>query len=409
MNESMKILALIFLLIVSFCSVQAKPPEPPYEDSTYWNSEIITPDDPTTFQRIKYIGKEKRKMYHRGTDRDRPSRFDFKARPYVYHAFYENGLAIEFLVYYELEKNKNIINADILALEYAKALGRMPRILLQRLDALHAFADIPGISNANSNDRVINIYSSTVVLGGKLYVLDPTLEELLVHELVHASLDKPTRAYRPLNPKISKDNNETKKTIKLNWGDWRKAAKKDKGFVTKYAKTTPYEDLAESFLMWFALRYDRVEDSDKETILKLIPNRIQYFDEQQFDMYPFYNKLKMEEERTAKLILNPDTLTIFCKTQGDCWDAMLEDYQQYLKEPSYKVWVTTRNIISKEFNGNVWGWRTGGDSVMEVKVGANETCEKFKVSDDECVVVFLGNEFVDERIKKMFIDVDNGN
>ena len=101
MNESMKILALIFLLIVSFCSVQAKPPEPPYEVSTYWNSEIITPDDPTTFQRITYIGEEKRKMYHRGTDRDRPSRFYFKARPYVYHAFYENGLAIELLIYYE--------------------------------------------------------------------------------------------------------------------------------------------------------------------------------------------------------------------------------------------------------------------------------------------------------------------
>ena len=102
-------------------------------------------------------------------------------------------------------------------------------------------------------------------------------------------------------------------------------------------------------------------------------------------------------------------MAIFCKVQGDCWDTMLEDYQQYLKDPSYKAWATTRNIISKEFNGNVWGWRTGGDSVMEAKVGANETCEKFKDSDDECVVVFLGNEFVDERIKKNFIDGDNGN
>ena len=127
-------------------------------------------------------------------------------------------------------------------------------------------------------------------------------------------------------------------------------------------------------------------------------------------LFSFQNWLEIKEERTANpLILNPNTLAIFCKVQGDCWDTMLEDYQQYLKEPSYKVWVTTRNIISKEFNGNVWGWRTGGDSVMEVKVGANETCEKYKDSDDECVVVFLGNEFVDERIKKMFIDVNNGN
>ena len=139
--------------------------------------------------------------------------------------------------------------------------------------------------------------------------------------------------------------------------------------------------------------------------IKIDTNRIQFFDDQSFDMYPLYIKPKMEEEKTANaLILNPDTLTIFCKVQGDCWDTMLEDYQQYLKEPSYKVWVTTRNIISKEFIANVWGWRTGGNSVMEVKVGSSETGEKFKDSDDECVVVFLGNEFVDERIKKMFID-----
>ena len=75
------------LMWSSISFAETKSPEPPYENSAHWNSKIITPDDPTTFQRITYIGEEKRRMYHRGTDRDRPSRFDFKARPYVYHTF----------------------------------------------------------------------------------------------------------------------------------------------------------------------------------------------------------------------------------------------------------------------------------------------------------------------------------
>ena len=151
-----------------------------------------------------------------------------------------------------------------------------------------------------------------------------------------------------------------------------------------------------------------INNKYKSKILKGIPNLIKFLDDQSFDMYPLYKKIKVKRIANP-LSLNPNTLAIFCKVQGDCWDTMLEDYQQYLKDPSYKAWVTTRNIISKEFNGNVWGWRTGGNSEVEAWVGANETCEKFKDSDDECVVVFRGNEFVDERIKKMFIDVNNGN
>ena len=117
------------------------------------------------------------------------------------------------------------------------------------------------------------------------------IEELFVHELVHASLDKVQggyKSYQALNPKISKE--KKMKTIKLNWGHWRKAQKKDKRFITKYAKTNSYEDLAESFLMWLALRYNRVSDIDKDIIIKTIPNRIDYFDKQSFDMYPLVSR-----------------------------------------------------------------------------------------------------------------------
>ena len=70
---------------------------------------------------------------------------------------------------------------------------------------------------------------------------------------------------------------------------WRAAQKADDEFISTYAKEHPTEeDIAESFLVWMALRYrtDRISESDVNKILKAIPNRIKYFDEQEFDMYP---------------------------------------------------------------------------------------------------------------------------
>ena len=115
-----------------------------------------------------------------------------------------------------------------------------------------------------------------------------TFEEFFIHELVHASLDKPIHGvYTAVNKK--RHENKTIKSIKLNWGDWRKAVKKDKKkYITEYAKKSIHEDLAESFTAWAALRYkgDRISYFQKQAIENRIPNRIKFFDEQQFDMHP---------------------------------------------------------------------------------------------------------------------------
>ena len=60
----------------------------------------------------------------------------------------------------------------------------------------------------------------------------------------------------------------------------------DKEYISDYAKTAVHEDLAESFLMWLAYRYNRVNEVEKAKILEAIPNRIKYFDAQNFNMYP---------------------------------------------------------------------------------------------------------------------------
>lgn len=244
-----------------------------------WN--VIQPADPSTLQKVVYIGEEKRKILEPSDDReDKSRRFYFKTSTYVYDAYFENGKIIEVLVYF---KNTHKIKGEYLAEEYSYMLGQMPNVLLQRLDGAHIYADVQGISNASANTRIINIH----VKGENGYSFGKSIEELFIHELVHASLDKPIHGtYKKVN-KI-RHKNDISKSVKLSWRGWRKAVKGDKKkYVNDYAKTTIHEDLAESFIAWIALRYSkRTSDWDKALIEKKVPNRMKFFDEQQFDMYP---------------------------------------------------------------------------------------------------------------------------
>ena len=256
-------------------------------DLSMWGLyDSINSTDPSTLKKVIYIGEEKRNILQARSDRkDKSRRFLFKATPYVFDAYFENGKIFEILIYFKNEKKKSKTKSESLAEKYAFILGQMPNVLLQRLDAAHIYADVLGISNASAHSRVINIH----LQGEDGYKFGTSIEELFIHELVHASLDKPINggAYKAVNKK--RYENKTIKSIKLNWGDWRKAVKKDKKkYITEYAKTTIHEDLAESFGAWLALRYkdDRISDIQKVAIEKKIPNRIKFFDEQQFDMFP---------------------------------------------------------------------------------------------------------------------------
>ena len=255
------------------------------EFGMYENSNAIKSSDPSTFKKIIYIGEKTRKILEARTNRkDNSRRFNFKTLTYVFDAYFENGKIFEMLIYFENEKNKGQVKAESLAKNYAFMLGQMPNVLLQRLDAAHIYADVLGISNASAHSRVINIH----LKGEDGYKFGTSIEELFIHELVHASLDKPINGvYKAVNKK--RHENKTIKSKKLNWGDWRKAVKNDKKkYITEYARKTIHEDLAESFTAWLALRYkdDRISDFQKQAIENRIPNRIKFFDEQQFDMYP---------------------------------------------------------------------------------------------------------------------------
>ena len=60
-------------------------------------------------------------------------------------------------------------------------------------------------------------------------------------------------------------------------------------FISTYARDNPTrEDIAESFVPYLAVRYrsNRISQSLAQTILRTIPNRTAYFDNQRFDMHP---------------------------------------------------------------------------------------------------------------------------
>lgn len=107
-----------------------------------------------------------------------------------------------------------------------------------------------------------------------LYERDGILEETLVHEACHASLDGAHSSA----------------------ADWIAAQKADDSFISTYARDYPQqEDVAESFLCWLAVTYrsDRISEKDADKIKKTIPNRIAYFDRQPLlDMCPIRRQFK---------------------------------------------------------------------------------------------------------------------
>lgn len=94
------------------------------------------------------------------------------------------------------------------------------------------------------------------------------VEEVMLHEAGHAAWDRSHR----------------------NSPGWLAAQAADSVFISRYARDFPdREDVAESILPYFAVRYqsDRLTAAERATILRTIPNRLKYFDEQGFDMSPY--------------------------------------------------------------------------------------------------------------------------
>ena len=223
---------------------------PPHEGTVFLSAQVIEPSDPTRLGSIAYAGRGERRVWDY-----RPETW-ITINAYLFNVRY-TGQVVEFRVNPEFG-SKEAAQAEVET--YAHALGQTPAVLLPAITHVDINAGEEVWGAAGGADRgTIHIHTD----GESGHI-----EESFVHEATHVTLD-PAHGDSP---------------------GWRAAQAADGVFISEYARDHPdREDLAESFLAYLAVRYqsERLTVTERTVILRTIPNRLIYFDEQGFDMSPY--------------------------------------------------------------------------------------------------------------------------
>ncbi|MCE7980783.1 MAG: hypothetical protein DYG89_06290 [Caldilinea sp. CFX5] len=239
---------------------------PPFDGTIFLDPDIIVAGDPTTFQRAPYAGQGMRTMF------DRRVNDWVTVNAYLFNASFSDGLIAE------IQVNPEFGSADAAAAEatkYGRVIGQLPHILRTDVQTVWIHRGVHPFGGGNHNILIHTGQSA-------LYVQDGILEETLVHEAAHTSLDA-AHATAP---------------------GWITAQVADGNFISTYARDNPVrEDIAESFLPYLAyrLRPGRISPTLADLFGETMPNRIRYFDQQAFDLRPLL--------AVPDLVARPDRVT----------------------------------------------------------------------------------------------------
>ena len=241
---------------------------PPFTGTIFLDPDIITPEDATAFVSLQSTGRGSRLMF----DRRIPGWTTLNA--FLFEARFSDGDAIEIQVNPEFGE---VAAARVAAEEYAPPIGRLPLALRRDVETVWIHRGFNPFGGGNNN---LLIHTGQ----GERYLRDGILEETLVHEASHTSLDNPHATTR----------------------GWLGAQAADGEFISTYARDNPTrEDIAESFLTYLAVRHraDRISSNLAETILRTIPNRLAYFDSLALDLHPMVPR---QPPAIIRLQLDPD-------------------------------------------------------------------------------------------------------
>ena len=229
-----------------------------FYNGMYRDCDILIKNDPTTFKSISFSKEKKVKAWDSRTNNSSGwEKSSFKA--FIFKATYEEGRKINIQVNSEFETKDK---AEKQALRYGKMLGQLP-IFLRNKNLKTITIHKSKLSwTAGFKDIEINIGQTVNRLECEA--------ELLMHESAHVELDW-----------------RHKGTVKSS--KWKKAAIADNKYISDYAREfSEKEDVAETINWWIAVRCktDRISKKDYRMIVKAIPNRLKYLDEQKYDMHP---------------------------------------------------------------------------------------------------------------------------
>ena len=201
--------------------------------------DIIREDDPSSFVCLDYAGREIRQMWDKRQDNE------FDLNVFLFRAYFSEGPPVDIILNPEFQ-TENEARAE--ALKYTRGLGQLPLILRR---GIGQFGIHKGNEGFHGGPGKIFMYQDKA----DLRITQKHLEESIMHESVHASLDAEYSNAR----------------------DWRNAQANDATFVTRYAAENPDgEDLAESVLFAYGLLYHpgRIPPVDSQVIAASIPARI---------------------------------------------------------------------------------------------------------------------------------------
>ena len=232
---------------------------PPYAGTIFIDGNIITASDPSVIQSTTYAGRGERKVW----DSREAAWVDIIA--FLFNVVWNDGLTSEAIINPEFGSEAA---AAVEAEKYAYLIGKLPYSLRVDVDEIWVHK---GIASFGGGNRSIVIHTGRAAE----YEADNILEETLVHEAAHTSLD------------IAHSSS----------AGWLAAQQNDGNFISTYAQDNPTrEDIAESFLTWMAVRYraNRISQTDYDKITQAIPNRLLYFDAQNFNLSPVLNTLPVK-------------------------------------------------------------------------------------------------------------------
>jgi len=221
----------------------------PFTGTVFPEPDLLTDASPSDFAAVTGPVQGSRRVFD-----GRAKRFvDIDAR--VFTATFDGGGTLEIVVNEELAET-----ASAEAEAVSRRFGTLPRALRQDVDAVWVHA---GDVAWQSADRALVIHVGRT----ETYEAAGIVEEILLHESVHVSLD-------PTHERAA---------------GWLAAQRADERFISTHARENPdTEDLAETFLAWLAARHlgDRVDPTTVRLVEETIPARLVYLDRQGFDLGP---------------------------------------------------------------------------------------------------------------------------
>lgn len=238
----------------------------------FWSGTATSPDfkdvinttDDSNFKTLKDAGQKSCNMFDRRID-------SFKyVNAYLFNAEYNDKQVIEVQVNPEFSQDK----AREYATQYATVIGQLPKALRRYIETVWIHDGTQPFGGGNNN-LLIHVKQ------GVDYIKDGILEEILIHEACHTSLDEDHTSF----------DEDGKKKKYVNDTNWINSRKKDDTYISTYAATKcgNREDIAESFLAYFAVTYrkHRISTNTCNKIISTIPNRINFFDSLKLDMSPY--------------------------------------------------------------------------------------------------------------------------